>query len=124
MLFHVIAADAQTIVTMHKACAVGTLGRAYVEGTCEFTAEPGYEIVPGSVTFGWRPYREPTKDCAGSVVFDPPEVRRDRILVHAHASQRGGQDCGGVMDYHIETAAISAPPPVGSSSEPPRPPDL
>jgi hypothetical protein len=123
MIVHVLSADAQAVVVMHKACAVGTLGQREVDGTCEFAAQQGYEIVPGGVAFGWRPHREPTADCAENVVFDPPAIERQRVVVHAHATQRNGRDCGGVMDYHIETAAVlPAPPSVGSSSQAPRPP--
>jgi hypothetical protein len=123
MVLQVLSADAQAVIVMHKACAVGTLGQREVDGTCEFTAQPGYEIVPSRVAFGWRPHREPTAECDGHVLFDPPAIDRQRVVVHAHATQRDGHDCGGVMDYHIETAAVPAVPSVGSSSQPPRYPE-
>jgi hypothetical protein len=45
------------------------------------------------------------------------------VVVHAHATQHDGRDCGGVMDYHIETAAAPPAPFVGSSSQAPRSPE-
>jgi hypothetical protein len=109
-------AQKQSLVILHKSCAVGTLGRARVEGACEFTAAPGFEIVADGVTFAWKAHRQPLGDCAGKVMFDPPAIEPHRIVVRARAEQSDGKDCGGVMVYHIATAAESGAAAEGSSA--------
>jgi hypothetical protein len=111
-------ANSPTLV-LHKACAIGTLGMAHADGTCEFPVERGFAVVAGGVTFAWKPYRRPTADCAAKVVFDPPEIEPHRIRVHAHAEQQSdGSDCGGVMVYRIETERDPGETDEGSSARP------
>jgi hypothetical protein len=104
----------QPVIVLHKSCGIGTLGKPRAEGTCEFMAGPGYEVVAGGITFAWKAYREPTGGCADKVVFDPPAVEPHRVVVHVHAEQNDGHDCGGVMAYHIETV----PDPDGAAEGP------
>jgi hypothetical protein len=44
--------QSESRVVMHKACAIGTVGKPDVDGTCEFEPLPGYQVVPGGVVNG------------------------------------------------------------------------
>jgi hypothetical protein len=106
----------EPVIVLHKSCGVGTQGKPYAEGICEFTARPGYAVVAGGISFAWKAYHEPLGGCAGKVVFGPPAVEPHRVVVHAHAEQNDGRDCGGVMVYHIETVPEPGAGPEGPSA--------